>query len=184
METIAKKPFAKIVKNILDFRQNGTVLDVGTGDGQHALFLASQGFEVTILDTSDEKFKKIIELATTQGIQISSVVGDVLALHTLGKSFDIVVCTSVLHFLTADKIAMAIEQLKAVTHQNGINVVSAHTINNEGEVRPHFFAEGELKKYYEDWNILYEWEGLGGPFETKTGEVIQRHRTELIAENK
>jgi len=94
------------------------------------------------------------------------------------------VYTSVLHFLTADKIAAAIEQLKAITNQGGINVVSAHTIKNEGEVRPHLFAEGELQKYYEDWNILYEWEGLGGPFEAKTGEVIQRHRAELIAENK
>jgi len=33
MDTVAKKPFAKIVKNILDYRQKGSVLDVGTGDG-------------------------------------------------------------------------------------------------------------------------------------------------------
>jgi tellurite methyltransferase len=176
------KPFAKIVKRIIDHRQSGTVLDVGAGEGQHALFLASQGFDVTVLDTTDGHFKKIEEEASAQGVKLSCILGNVLSLHELQKSFDIVICTSVLHFLTTDEILRAVAELKDVTNEQGLNVVSAHTVKNEGEVRAHLFAEGELKEHYADWNILYDWEGLGGPFETKTGEVIQRHRAEVIAE--
>lgn len=176
------KPFAKIIKRIIDYRQNGTVLDVGTGEGQHALFLASQGFDVTVLDISNCNFQKIEEEARAQGVKVSCVVGNVLSLHELQKSFDIVICTSVLHFLTTEEIVWAVVELKDATNEQGLNVVSAHTVKNEGEIRTHLFAEGELKEHYADWNILYDWEGLGGPFETKTGEVIQRHRAELIAQ--
>ncbi len=176
------KPFAKIIKKIEEYRQSGTVLDVGTGDGTHALFLAAQGFDVTVLDTTSENFQKIEEEAAAQGFKIKTVVGNVLELDKLNTQFDIVICTSVLHFLVADEIPNAVQQLKNITSSHGINVVSAHTVKNEGEVRTHLFEEGELQKYYTDWKMLYEWEGLGGPFETKTGELIQRHRAELIAE--
>jgi len=182
MEQKSTKPFAKIIKRILEYRQSGTVLDAGTGEGAHALFLAAQGFHVTALDTISENFQKIEEEAATQGLKIKTVMGDVLELDKLGAQFDIVICTSVLHFLTTDEIPLAVQQLKTATRERGINVVSAHTIKNEGEVRAHLFEEGELQKYYTDWKMLYEWEGLGGPFETKTGELIQRHRTELVAE--
>ena len=182
MEQKNTKPFAKVVKRILEYRQSGTVLDVGTGEGTHALFLAAQGFDVTALDTTSENFQKIEEEAAAQGLKIKTVVGNVLELDKLSAQFDIVICTSVPHFLTADEIPLAVEQLKNATNDHGINVVSAHTVKNEGEVRAHLFEEGELQKYYTDWKILYEWEGLGGPFETKTGELIQRHRSELIAE--
>ncbi len=176
------KPFAKVVKRICEFRSSGSVLDVGTGEGTHALFLASQGFEVTALDVTDEKFAKIAEEAKQQGVHIKTVVGDVLSLDQLGTTFDIVICTSVLHFLTADKIAAAVEQLQQATNPHGLNVVSAHTVKNEGEVRAHLFAEGELQAYYKKWPMLYEWEGLGGPFMTPSGELMQKHRSELIAE--
>ncbi len=176
------KPFAKVVKKICEFRSGGSVLDVGTGEGTHALFLASQGFDVTVLDVTNEKFSKIEEEAKQQGVDIRTVVGDVLSLDQLGTTFDIIICTSVLHFLTIDKIATAVEQLQKATNPHGLNVVSAHTTKNEGEVRTHLFAEGELQAYYKEWHMLYEWEGLGGPFVTTTGEMVQKHRAELIAE--
>ena len=176
------KPFAKVVKRICEFRSGGNVLDVGTGEGTHALFLASEGFDVTALNVTDEKFSKITEEAKQQGMHIKTVVGDVLSLDQLGTTFDIIICTSVLHFLTADKIAAAVEQLQKATNPHGLNVVSAHTVKNEGEARAHLFAEGELQTYYKEWHMLYEWEGLGGPFMTMTGEMVQKHRAELIAE--
>jgi tellurite methyltransferase len=183
MEQKSTKPFAKVVKRILEYRQSGTVLDVGTGEGTHALFLAAQGFDVTALDTTSDNFQKIEGAAAAQGFKVKTVVGNVLELNKLNAQFDIVICTSVLHFLAADEISLAMQQLKAATSNHGINVVSAHTVKNEGEIRAHLFEEGELQKYYADWKMLYEWEGLGGPFETKTGELIQRHRAEIIAES-
>ncbi len=184
METKSSKPFAKVIKKILEYRQGGSVLDVGTGEGTHALFLASQGFDVTALDVTDENFAKIQAEAVRQELHIKTLKGNVLNLRELGASFDIVICTSVLHFLTTSEILIAIQELKDITNDHGLNIVSAHTVKNEGEVRAHLFDEGELHKYYKDWNLLYEWEGLGGPFATKTGELIQRHRAELIAEKK
>ena len=179
---MTSKPVIPVVKKILEYRHSGTVLDVGAGEGQNSAFLALQGFDVTALETTNESLENIEASAIAQGTSISTAVGNVLNLPPLKKTFDIVICTSVLHFLTSSEVFTAVRALKSVTKDGGLNVVSVHTDKNENEVRPHLFSEGELRNLYSDWKILHYWEGLGAPFQTRAGETVQRHRAEVIAE--
>ena len=49
-----------LIRKITDILPNGTVLDLGAGDGRHALYLASQGFEVTAVDLSEAGLEKLL----------------------------------------------------------------------------------------------------------------------------
>ncbi|MEK6923472.1 MAG: methyltransferase domain-containing protein, partial [Nanoarchaeota archaeon] len=51
------KPHA-IIKEILNFKRSGDVLDLGVGEGRDALFLAKNGFSVTGVDISETGIQK------------------------------------------------------------------------------------------------------------------------------
>ncbi len=174
-----------IIKKILEYRKTGSVLDVGFGFGHHSLFLAEQGFSVTALDTDTVSVEKLVKEAEEKKLPIAAMVGDVRTLYTIPDQWDVVICTFVLHFLKDNEIEKAIAHLKAATKPGGLCVVAVHTIENVSERsrKPHLFEPDELLKLYADWNVLYDWYGLGKPFVSKrTGKTEEKYRAELIAE--
>ena len=50
---------AKIVKEYYRLAPRGLALDIATGNGRNALFLAKQGFEVIAVDIADEALTRI-----------------------------------------------------------------------------------------------------------------------------
>ena len=73
-----------------------TVLDVGTGTGRIAMFLAQAGAAVTGVDASEEMLKVGRERAAEQHADVHFVAGDAHALTFPDRSFDVVVCSRVL----------------------------------------------------------------------------------------
>ncbi|HET7499573.1 MAG TPA: methyltransferase domain-containing protein [Kofleriaceae bacterium] len=55
----------------------GTALDVMTGQGRNALYLASQGWKVTGIDISDEGLRLAREAAAAQHVELQAVQADV-----------------------------------------------------------------------------------------------------------
>lgn len=178
-------PVVPVIKEILEYRTGGTVLDIGTGMGHHALFLAENGFTVTAVDNKEESVNKLREAAKEKGASIDVRYGDVKNVEAFEKKWDIVICTFVLHFLQDNEIDRAIADLKSITAEKGLNVIAVHTTENisERERKPHLFKPEELKERYADWKILHYWQGLGAPYTSvRTGTTIERYRAELIAQ--
>jgi 2-polyprenyl-3-methyl-5-hydroxy-6-metoxy-1,4-benzoquinol methylase len=73
-----------------------TVLDVGTGTGRIALFLARAGASVTGLDASEEMLKVARERAMAEHAEVQFVAGDAHALNFPDQSFDVVVSSRML----------------------------------------------------------------------------------------
>jgi len=173
-----------IVKKILEYRQSGSVLDVGAGQGHHAIFLAEQGFEVTAVDTDAALMENLAKIAKERNLPITTKVGDVRTLNT-EQEWDVVICTFVLHFLQDDEVDAAVPLLKSITKSGGLNVIGVHTTENitERDRKPHLFEPNELKERYSDWTVLYDWQGLGQPFVSRqTGEKLEKYRADLIAQ--
>jgi SAM-dependent methyltransferase len=61
----------------------GHVLCVAEGEGRNAVFLASQGFEVSSIDLTEAGVAKTRRLATQRGVNVDAVTGD-LATADLG----------------------------------------------------------------------------------------------------
>ena len=74
----------------------GKVLDLGSGQGRDALFLASLGYEVTAVDRSKVGVEQMMALAQEQNLKLNGVVGDVFELQLDGV-FDVILFDMILH---------------------------------------------------------------------------------------
>lgn len=172
-----------LVKEILEYRTNGTVIDIGAGQGHHSIFLAEQGFAVTALDTDAALVAQLSKTAEERGLPITSEIGDVRRLDT-SNQWDVVICTFVLHFLQDREVDGAIQKLKDITKPGGLIVIGVHTIENisERDRKPHLFKPEELKERFTGWEVLHYWQGLGKAFVSRTtGERLEKYRADLIA---
>ncbi|MCM1313137.1 MAG: bifunctional N-acetyltransferase/class I SAM-dependent methyltransferase [Bacteroides sp.] len=93
------QPWTKGTKNEVDFisglvglKRDMSVLDLGCGQGRHALELASRGVDNVVgFDFSDIHIEKARESALARGLKASFICGDVRTLR-LGNKYDLILC--------------------------------------------------------------------------------------------
>ena len=83
------KPQAAIQANA--GQVSGSVLDAGCGTGEHALFFAARGHEVTGFDFTEEAIAAAKRKAAERGIAATFVVQDALKLQEWTARFDSVI---------------------------------------------------------------------------------------------
>src|SRR5512136_2503358 len=66
----------------------GSVLDIGCGTGEHALFFAAEGHEVWGVDSAPLAIRKAQEKAAARGLSAHFLVLDVRDLPRLDRTFD------------------------------------------------------------------------------------------------
>lgn len=171
------------VRNILKYKKSGKVLDLGSGSGRHALFLAKMGFKVTAVDNAKEKIAELKQRTKMENVRIVAKCVDVRKFRASSK-YDVVIATMLLHFFTKRQISEIVARIKSYTKPNGLNVVSVLTDKHQKGARPHLFKAKELKQYYKDWSILEYEEKLSKPFYSNSAaRMIRQHRAALISQN-
>lgn len=80
-----QKEFIELVKR---GEITGSVLDIGCGTGEHALFFAKEGHEVWGIDSTSLAIKKAKEKAAARGLQVHFLVLDALHMSELIRKFD------------------------------------------------------------------------------------------------
>jgi len=144
---------APVVEFLLKHKKSGTVLDLGTGEGRNALFLAKHGFNVTAVDISGEGIKKLERLALENKVRINTFVKDIRNFN-FSENYDVILSFATLHFLEKEEIERVIKKIKEHTSYNGFNVITVFTEENPNKNFSYLFKRNELKKYYSDWEIL------------------------------
>lgn len=87
-----------IRKNLLNsLPQNGSVLDVGCGNGIISLQLGKDGFKIKGIDVSEKAIQKA--KATNPFPNVSFEVADAEKLKASGETFDAIICSEVLEHL-------------------------------------------------------------------------------------
>lgn len=94
-ELVAATQARALAGLIGDVRQR-RVLDVGTGTGRAALWLARSGAVVTAVDASEAMLAVARQRAAGEGVNVRFQLGDVHALDFPDRSFDVVICLRVL----------------------------------------------------------------------------------------
>jgi len=97
----------------------GSVLDVGCGTGENALYLAEHGHEVWGIDVSSEAIKKAQEKAAQRHLTATFRVLNVFELHTLERIFDTVIDSGLFHWLNVEERSLFIDNLAAVIRPKG-----------------------------------------------------------------
>lgn len=106
------------------------ILDIGSGEGQHAVYLAEQGFDVTGVDFSSKASTYARKLATERSVQerCRFYVLDVLRVTELTRKkgfrlFDFVLEWGLLHFLMPEEREKYVQGLASLVH-SGANYLS------------------------------------------------------------
>ena len=104
----------------------GRALDLAAGEGRNAVWLASQGWDVTAIDFSEVGLDKARQLAQNVGVTVTLVCAD--AAQAIGGQFDLVV---VLYLqLPADQRRQAYRNAADAVGPGGTLLVVGHDTTN------------------------------------------------------
>ncbi len=96
-----------------------TVLDVGCGSGDNAIYLASRGFEVTGVDFSAKAISIAKQKAANAKVAVTFLTLDALKIGTLDKRFDTVIDFGLFHNLGDADRRRYVRALSEVCVSNG-----------------------------------------------------------------
>lgn len=155
----------KLLKNITEYKKSGKVLDLWTGEWKDCIYLSKSWFDVTWVDISEPWIEKLNSIITQNKLNIRTIIED-LRLFKFFQSFDIILCFTVLQLFNLLEIEEVIKKIQDNTNIDWINAITSFTKNNPNKQCPYpnkdwihqpyyLFDNNELKKYYENWEILY-----------------------------
>jgi tellurite methyltransferase len=115
-----KSPAPFLAENYQYIPYEGTVLDMGMGEGRNAVFLAQKGYKVTGIDISSVAVKKAYLLAQEFGVKFKGVVASLADYKIAPGSFDAIVC-----FYYVDRAL--VEKIRSWLKPGGILIYEAFT---------------------------------------------------------
>lgn len=148
------------VQRVPDLLSSGAVLDLGAGDGRHALHLASHGFQVRAVDASPSALEKLQVLATEKGLSIQTELADV-SNYSIDARYDVVIVVLLFQCLTEEHSLRLLKQIQDQTRPGGINVIHVFTktgdryrLDQVEDPEAFYPDDGWLGRQYKKWIIL------------------------------
>ncbi len=141
-----------IIKELASQAPGLRALDIGTGTGQLAVYLACSGFNVTGIDLADKMISSAKKYAESQMLDIDFHMGDAEELKFEDNSFDIVVSRNLLWTLPhPDK---ALKEWRRVLKPDGKLIVCDGFWLNTTWKRIHHLAYKILKGIFKNRNLV------------------------------
>lgn len=181
----------------------GRVLDIGVGQGRHALPLAEKGFRVTGIDPSATAVAQCREAAAARGLELELHETSVFDYAPMAP-FDAVLCFGLMPILSRGDNASLVHRLYDWTRDGSTVFLTAwhvddpsydriaqtwervglHSFRNaEGEYRT-YLARGVMKTLFRAWKVLHRRETFGPPH-SHGGDEEHRHGViELVAQRR
>jgi tellurite methyltransferase len=148
-----KSPAQFLAENYQYIPFEGTVLDMGMGEGRNAVFLVQKGYKVTGIDISSVAVKKSYLLAQEFGVKIKGVVASLKEYKIPPGSFDAIIC-----FYYVDR--SLIEKIKSWLRPGGILIYEAYTTRElkrrklDPSSEADYLKEQEMLKLFSGMRIL------------------------------
>ncbi|MBN8439527.1 MAG: class I SAM-dependent methyltransferase [Candidatus Accumulibacter sp.] len=137
------------------------VLDLGSGAGRNAIYLAGLGALVTAVDASDAHVEALNEIARRIGV-------DLTAVHARAEQYsprddlDLVLCHGILHFISTPMALEVIARLQSKTRLGGIHVITIATFDDKNHIPESFIGQSfdgalrpqHLVQAYDGWRCV------------------------------
>jgi len=164
-ERFKKKKFAlgkranAFLKTHVNLLPKGKALDIATGEGKNAVFLAQHGFHVDAVDISGEGLKKVEKLAREFEVKIHTVLADLNMYPIKRGRYDLIV-----NFYFLDR--SLIPRIKRGLKRGGMVIFETYlleqrSLSASGPKNPKYFLKpNELLCLFKGFRILRYREGI------------------------
>lgn len=148
-----------------------SVLDLGCGNGRHAIYFARLGMKAAGIDVSQQAIDWADDWAKREGLEIDFRVGDIAALPYEDASFDAVVSHGVLDHVRPALAAAATREVRRILTPGGLFYCDLRCADDfeygtGTEVEPntfvvsHGFEAGLVQHFFTHSEILAMFDGL------------------------
>ena len=136
-----------------------SVLNIGCGEGNTAIFFARNGYIVSACDTSDKNLEVAKKSAEKFGLEINFFNADIMN-YKIETKFDIIFASGALQYLPPKERPRIFRMFQAQTNPGGLNVVNAVVEKNfvepsaDWDKNSYLYETAELFKYYgANWKL-------------------------------
>src|SRR5512137_416443 len=135
---------------------NGSVLDIGCGSGENALFFAQEGFVVWGIDSSPLAIQKAQKKAAERGLPVHFQVLNALELAKLNRTFDTATDSGLFHTLSDEDRPLFVKNLAAILSPTGNYFMLCFSDREPAGYGPRRISEQEIRETFSDgWSINY-----------------------------
>ena len=150
------RPQKEFVELVRKGEITGSVLDIGCGTGEHALFFAAEGHEVWGIDSAPLAIQKAQEKAAARGLPVHFLVQDALNLARLNRTFDTATDSGLFHTLSDEDRPLFAGSLSAVLPPGGTYFMLCFSDREPDGYGPRRISRKEIEDTFRDgWSINY-----------------------------
>ncbi len=115
-----------LVKKYASLVKNGWAIDIGTGNGSNALFLASEGFKVDAIDITKDAIDSIKKRSKELKIELNAKKLDVRK-FPFNKKYDLILAIQSLIFMKKSEFKTVISKIRGSLNRGGVAIISSFT---------------------------------------------------------
>lgn len=150
----------------------GRALDIAMGEGRNAVFLAKKGFDVEGVDLSEVALKKARRLAKENRVRITAINADLNHYAIAPDAYQVILNIDYLQRSLLPQIKRGLKRGGVVVFEVGVVLAGQTDAGSE-----HFHLQpGELRKAFEDFEVLHYSEGASTPGEPPKARLVGRKR--------
>jgi len=169
-EDLEAAPTLLLVETALRLKP-GRALDLACGTGRNALWLAEHGWSVTAVDAAEAAIEILRSRASARGVTVDARVANLeKGEFDIGSSsWDLI---AICYYLQRNLL----EPARQGVVPGGLLLVIVHITDPGEEPTAHRLRPGELKNYFDGWEILHHYEGMpnDAAHQRSVAEVVAR----------
>lgn len=144
-------PGVELVNMVIQgvIKRGDRVIDLGSGPGVDAVFLAAQGMSVTAVDLSPDAVRRAEAWARLAGVSVDFLVADVLNVPRPAGGFDVATDSFVFHNMRDDARRAYADEVHRLLVPGGLFVLNSFSDHMVSGTGPRRISSGEILQTFD-----------------------------------